>query len=129
MQTQFPPDFLWGTATASYQVEGGTVNNDWWDWEQRPERIRHGHRSGAACDWWNGRAEEDLALAASLGQTVHRLSLEWSRLEPAEGYYDSVAFDRYRRLLGTMHELGLAPMVSTPGQAGCSPLRYRKRHL
>ena len=108
----FPDTFLWGAATASHHVEGGTVNSDWWAWEQIPGNIRNDDRSGAGCDWWNGRAEEDLALAAGLGQNTHRLSVEWSRLEPFPGYYDAHAFARYRRLLRTMHDLGLTPMVT-----------------
>lgn len=111
-ELSFPEGFLWGTATASHQVEGATVNSDWWRWEQAPGRIHNDARSGAACDWWNGRAEEDLALAAALGQNAHRLSLEWSRLEPADGYFDTTAFARYRRLFETMHDHGLVPMVT-----------------
>ncbi|MFV9675011.1 MAG: family 1 glycosylhydrolase, partial [Anaerolineales bacterium] len=48
----FPQGFLWGTATASHQVEGENRDNDWWDWEQEADRILHGHKSGKACDWW-----------------------------------------------------------------------------
>ena len=46
----FPADFLWGTASASYQVEGDNQNSDWWAWEQKEGRIWEGHRSGRACD-------------------------------------------------------------------------------
>jgi beta-glucosidase len=108
----FPPGFLWGTATAAHQVEGGNRNNDWWAWEQTAAHIRDGSRSGAACDWWAGRAEQDLAQAAALGQNSHRLSIEWSRLEPTPGQYDAQAFERYRALLGRMRELGLTPLVT-----------------
>ena len=80
----FPDWFLWGAATAAHQVEGHNVNNDWWAWEQAGGHIRNGDRSGAACDWWN-RAEADFDLARGLGQNSHRLSLEWSRLEPRPG--------------------------------------------
>jgi len=109
---RFPPGFVWGTATSSHQVEGGNDNNDWWDWEQGEERIRDGTRSGEACGWWAGRAEDDLAEAARRGQTAHRLSLEWSRLEPREGKWNDEAFARYTRLLDAMRELGLAAMVT-----------------
>lgn len=111
-QMRFPPGFLWGTATAAHQVEGGNVNNDWWAWEQDARHIRDGSRSGAACGWWAGQAEEDLRLAASLGQNSHRLSVEWSRLEPEPGRYDTAAFERYRAMLGHMRGVGLAPMVT-----------------
>lgn len=108
---RFPQGFLWGTATSSHQVEGYNDNNQWWAWEQGTGRIWQDQRSGRACDWWK-RAEEDLALAAELGQNSHRLSLEWSRIEPHEGAFSGPALARYRRLLERMHELGLEPMVT-----------------
>ena len=42
----FPNDFLWGTATASHQVEGNNLNNDWWAWEQEEGHIQNGDLSG-----------------------------------------------------------------------------------
>jgi hypothetical protein len=77
-------------------VEGGNAGNDWWDWEQRPGKIHDGKRSAEACGWWGGKDEEDLALAASLGQNAHRMSLEWSRLEPVEGHFSGSAPSRAR---------------------------------
>ena len=62
----FPEGFLWGSSVAAHQVEGGNRNNDWWQWEQTPGHIRHGHTSERAADWWN-RAESDFALAAKMG--------------------------------------------------------------
>lgn len=108
----FPPGFLWGTATAAHQVEGDNTNNDWWLWEQQPGRIADGTRSAAAVEWWAGRAEEDLHRAAALGITAQRISLEWSRLEPAPGHYDEAAFARYRRILQRMGELGMVRSVT-----------------
>ena len=106
-----PPGFLWGTATSSHQVEGHT-DNDWTDWESQPGRIHDGTRSGAAAGWWAGQAEEDLARAAALGHNAHRMSLEWSRLEPAPGRYDDAAFDRYGAILSAARRLGLRVMVT-----------------
>lgn len=107
-----PPNFLWGAATSSYQVEGGNTGCDWSEWEQVAGRIAGGGRSGKAAEWWAGRAEEDLAVAAASGQNAHRLSLEWSRLEPEPGRWDDAAFQRYGRLLRRMRELGLEPLVT-----------------
>lgn len=107
----FPPDFLWGTATSSYQVEGYNENSDWWAWEREPGRILEGHRSGAACDWWQN-AERDLDLAAELGNNAHRLSLEWSRIEPEPSVFDPAALDRYRQILQYCHKVGIEPMVT-----------------
>ena len=107
----FPDWFVWGAATASHQVEGNNVNNDWWAWEQAGGHIRNGDRSGAACDWWN-RAEDDFDLACELGQTGHRLSLEWSRLEPRPGEWNDAAFERYRQMLAGLRKRGIEPMVT-----------------
>ncbi|HIQ01683.1 MAG TPA: glycoside hydrolase family 1 protein [Anaerolineales bacterium] len=107
----FPPDFKWGTATSSYQVEGNNTNNDWWAWEQEEGHIKEGHRSGLACNWWE-RAEEDFDRAAELGQNAHRLSVEWSRIEPEEGRFDDSALDRYRAMLQALRERGIEPMVT-----------------
>lgn len=107
----FPPDFLWGTATAAYQVEGNNTNSDWWAWEQEAGTILQGHRSGLASNWWQD-AERDLATAVSLGTNAHRLSLEWSRIEPEPSVFDPAALDRYRQILQTMVDGGIEPMVT-----------------
>lgn len=106
----FPPDFRWGTATASYQVEGNNRNSDWWDWEENG-RILHNQRSLLASNWWEN-AEQDLDLAAEMGTNAHRMSLEWSRIEPEPSVFDKDALDRYRQILTAMHERGIEPMVT-----------------
>lgn len=107
----FPQGFLWGSATSAHQVEGNCENNQWWAWEAEPGHTWQGQRSGLACDWWE-RGEEDLTLAAGLGQNAHRFSIEWSRVEPQEGVFDQQALERYRRLLLHMRELGMEPMAT-----------------
>ena len=62
----FPADFKWGVATAAHQVEGRNTHNDWWAWEQVDGRIKQGHTSGLACDWWEN-AEVDFDRAAEMG--------------------------------------------------------------
>jgi beta-glucosidase len=108
----FPKRFRWGTATAAHQVEGQNTGNDWWAWEQQPGRILRGDKSGKACDWWGGRWKEDLDRAAAGGQTAHRFSIEWSRIEPEPGRWDGAALDFYRGMLAGMRERGLEPMVT-----------------
>ena len=107
----FPPDFLWGTATASHQVEGNNRNNDWWAWEQDNGRFPPGQKSGLACNWWEN-AEADLDRAAEMGNNAHRLSIEWSRVEPEPSVFDQEALDRYREILQAMHDRGIEPMVT-----------------
>jgi len=106
----FPRGFLWGTATASHQVEGNNTNNQWWQWEQEG----HTHdKSGLACDWWGGgRWREDFDRAAEAGQNAHRFSVEWSRIQPEPDRWDEDALERYRTMLRGLKERGMTPMVT-----------------
>lgn len=106
----FPPDFVWGTATAAHQVEGGNVHNDWWAFEHAPG-TPCAESSGDACDSWH-RWEEDLDLVAGLGLGAYRFSLEWSRIEPAPGEFSLVALDHYRRVCAGCRDRGLLPVVT-----------------
>lgn len=106
----FPEDFLFGSSTAAHQVEGGNVGNDWWDWEHRPDSPAR-EPSGDAIDHYH-RYAEDFALLASLGQNAHRLSLEWSRIEPAPGEWSMAALDHYKRVLTALAERGLVGLVT-----------------
>lgn len=107
----FPDSFLWGTASAAHQVEGNNYNNQWWAFEQRPGAIWHGDRSGLACDWWRN-AEADFDRMQALNQNAHRLSVEWSRIEPTPGHFDSQAIDRYRQMLAGLRSRGIEPMIT-----------------
>jgi beta-glucosidase len=109
----FPRGFLWGTASSGYQVEGNNSTSDWTEWERQPGRIAQGQRSGRACDWWSGdRWQEDFDRAAADGHTAHRLSVEWSRVEPEPGKWDSHALEHYRRIVAGLRERGIEPMVT-----------------
>ncbi|HKV89498.1 MAG TPA: glycoside hydrolase family 1 protein [Candidatus Dormibacteraeota bacterium] len=108
---RFPAGFLWGTASAAHQVEGGNRNNDWWEFEQQPGRIANGDTSEVACDSYH-RYHEDFALLRDLNQNAHRLSIEWSRVEPTEGVFDERQVRHYRDVLADLREQGLMPMVT-----------------
>jgi len=108
----FPAGFLWGAATAAYQVEGNNKNSTWWAWEERPGKILQGQRSGLACDWWGGRWREDLDRAAEGGQNAHRLSVEWSRIQPTPDHWDEDALERYRAILRGLRDRGMTAMVT-----------------
>jgi len=108
----FPHGFLWGTATSSHQVEGDDANTDWWAFERVPGNIHDGSNADRACEWWRGRAEEDLDRAAELGTNAIRISLSWARLEPEDGRFDHASFDRYRQLLAHARARGLSPCVT-----------------
>jgi len=107
----FPKDFSWGTATSSHQVEGQNKNNNWYIWE-RKGHIVDDHTCGLACDWWNGRWKEDFDRAAEAGQNAHRLSIEWSRVQPKPDRWDEDALDYYRQMVRGLVERGLTPMVT-----------------
>ena len=108
--TAFPEGFLWGTATASHQIEGGNVNNDWWDFEHDPS-SGCAEPSGDACDSWH-RWAEDVDLVADLGLGAYRFSLEWSRIEPAEGEWSRASLEHYRRICAACRERGVTPFVT-----------------
>ncbi|MBI4397871.1 MAG: glycoside hydrolase family 1 protein [Candidatus Omnitrophica bacterium] len=110
MSLRFPKGFLWGTATSAHQVEGGNNLNDWWDWEQAGHVAGH-QVSGIACDQFH-RFAEDFALSESLHLNAHRLSIEWSRIEPEENVFSEPATYHYRRVLESLHEHKQTPMVT-----------------
>ncbi len=116
----FPRGFLWGTATSSHQVEGNNKNNNFWAWEQQPDRIVAGHKSGLACDWWGGRWREDFERIVESGQNAHRLSIEWSRVQPTPDRWDEESLERYREMLQRLHELNITPLVTL--HHFCDPL-------
>lgn len=107
-----PPGFLFGVATAGFQVEGGFNGpgepaNNWLAWE-REGRVEP---SGIALDFW-GRYEEQLDRAVAAGCDSFRLSVEWARCEPAEGMLDEEALGRYRAILEACRVRGLEPVVT-----------------
>jgi len=107
-----PDDFLFGVATAGFQVEGGYNGpgepaNNWTRWEGGG-RIEP---SGNACDFWL-RPEDALDRAAGMGCNAFRLSVEWTRVEPEEGQIDDTALDGYVRILDACLERGMEPIVS-----------------
>ena len=95
--TDFPAEFLWGAATAAHQVEGNNVNSDWWAFEHDPASAAR-ESSGDGIDHLH-RFAEDIELLASLGHNAHRFSVEWARIEPAEGEFSRAALDHYGRVL------------------------------
>jgi beta-glucosidase len=110
MAISFPDGFLWGTATAAHQVEGGNWNNDWWAWEHTPG-SGCAEPSGDACDhFW--RYPQDIALLAELGFGAYRFSIEWSRIEPEDGEFSRNALDHYRRMIDACRDNGVLPVVT-----------------
>ena len=101
--------FLWGAATSAHQVEGGNSNNDSWAAEQTTDLFLE--PSGAACGSFE-RYPEDVAIVAALGLDAYRFSLEWSRIEPAQGEFSQAGLDHYRRMVDCCRDAGVEPVVT-----------------
>ncbi|MFM8973946.1 MAG: glycoside hydrolase family 1 protein [Actinomycetota bacterium] len=110
MTVTFPDGFLWGVAAASHQIEGGNSNNDWWEFEHRPDTPCV-EVSGDCCDSFH-RYDQDVALVRELGFAAYRFSIEWSRIEPEEGEFSVAALDHYRRMIAECHAQGVQPVVT-----------------
>jgi beta-glucosidase len=106
----FPDGFLWGVATAAHQVEGDNRNSDWWAWEHRPGSPV-AEPSGTAVEHY-ARFESDIALLAGLGYTTYRFSVEWARVEPAEGHFEEDAVRHYRAVTEAVRDAGMTPIVT-----------------
>ena len=107
---RFPEGFLWGAATAAHQVEG-RLDNDWAHFERRPKTIKNGDRSDVGVDHYH-RFDSDFALAQDMGHNAHRLSVEWSRIEPERGSLDMAEVAHYHDVLASLRKRGLEPLVT-----------------
>ena len=106
----FPPDFLWGVATAGHQNEGDNVDSDTWFLENVAPTVFQA-RSGRATNGWE-LWESDLDLVAGMGLNAYRFSIEWARVEPVEGRFSAEALDHYEAVIDGCVARGLAPIVT-----------------
>jgi len=107
---KFSNDFLLGASTAAHQVEGNNTNSDFWTLEG----ISNGmfkEPSLDAVDHYN-RYEEDITLMKNAGLNAYRFSIEWARIEPAQGEWDEKEIDHYRRKIAFCRENGIEPIVT-----------------
>ncbi len=107
-----PDGFMFGVATAGFQVEGGFNGpgqpaNNWLAWEQ----VGRVTPSGDAVDFWR-RPEEALDRAAALGCDSFRLGVEWARVQPEPGVVDRAAVDRYVAIVEACVDRGMTPLVT-----------------
>jgi beta-glucosidase len=114
---RFPEGFLWGTATASYQVEGAAWEDGrgpciWDTFCRTPGKVLHGHTGDIACDQYH-RYAEDVQLMKDLGIGAYRFSIAWPRIFPTgSGEQNPKGFDYYNRLVDALLEAGIAPAVT-----------------
>jgi beta-glucosidase len=113
----FPKGFLWGTATASYQVEGawnvdGKEESVWDRFARTPGRIRGGDTGDVACDQYH-RYREDIAIMRQLHQGSYRFSISWPRVQAtATGAPNKAGLDHYDRLTDALLEAGIRPLCT-----------------
>jgi len=107
MITGFTQNFLWGAALSAYQAEGNNVNSDWWEWEKGAGK----EKSGMASRHYEFY-EEDFDLAKSLNHNAHRLSIEWSRIEPEEGKFIDKEIDHYIKVILALRARNIEPLVT-----------------
>ena len=114
---QFPYGFLWGAATAAYQIEGAALEDGkgpsiWDTFSHEPGRTWHGDTGDIACDSYH-RTDEDLDLLGQLGLGAYRFSLSWPRIQPdGRGAVNQAGVDYYRRLAEGLRERGITPVVT-----------------
>ena len=106
----FPKGFLWGAATAAYQVEGNNINSDAWAVEKAPG-TPYAEPAGDAANSFELWAT-DLDLCKAMGLNSYRFSLEWARIEPRPGEFSIAMLDHYKRMIEGCHARGLTPFVT-----------------
>lgn len=110
----FSADFLWGAATAAYQVEGAYREDGKgmgiWD-ALCPGHVLHNDNGNVACDQYH-RFREDIAIMKSLGLKAYRFSISWPRVMPGEGTVNRAGLAYYSRLVDALLEAGIEPMVT-----------------
>lgn len=105
---EFPKNFFWGAATSAYQVEGNNLNCDWYEWEKR---VGLKETSGEACRHYQ-LYKYDFDSARLLNHNAHRLSIEWSRIEPQEGQFSIKEINHYIDVVVSLRERNLEPIVT-----------------
>jgi beta-galactosidase len=113
----YPDDFVWGTATASYQIEGAVSEDGrgpsiWDTFAHTPGAISDGTAGDVADDHYH-RYAEDIAILASMGFNAYRFSIAWPRIQPTgSGEVNQAGLDFYRRIAETCHQHGITPWAT-----------------
>jgi len=113
-RVRFPKGFHWGTATASYQIEGawqedGKGESIWDRFTHTPGKIKKGHTGDVACDSYH-RFADDIELMRAMNQTSYRFSIAWPRIQPnGTGTANAKGLDHYRRFIDALLDAGIRP--------------------
>ena len=114
---RFPENFLWGAATAAYQIEGaarddGRGESIWDTFSRTPGKVYAGHTGDVACDHYH-RYADDVAMMAELGLQAYRFSVSWPRIQPdGSGPVNPRGLDFYDRLTDALLGRGIDPIVT-----------------
>ena len=113
----FPDGFVWGSATAAYQIEGaafdgGRTASIWDTFSRTPGRVYNGDTGDIACDHYH-RYRDDVALMASMGLSAYRFSISWPRVQPGgSGRANAEGLDFYSRLVDELLSHGVEPVAT-----------------
>lgn len=113
----FPENFLWGAASASYQIEGGVDEGGrgisiWDTFSHTPGKIKNGDTGDVAADSYH-RWQEDVRLIQDMGLGAYRFSIAWPRIDPnGDGKWNPEGFAYYDRLVDALLEAGVQPWVT-----------------
>ncbi|GAB3466389.1 GH1 family beta-glucosidase [Actinophytocola sediminis] len=113
----FPTGFMWGAATAAYQIEGSTTVDGrgpsiWDTFAHTPGRVANGDTGDEAADHYR-RFGQDVALMADLGLPAYRFSVSWPRIQPSgKGPANAAGLDHYDRLVDELVAKGITPVLT-----------------
>src|SRR5215207_263185 len=116
-QLTFPSNFIWGAATAAYQIEGawdedGKGESIWDRFSHTPGKVYNGDSGDVACDHYH-RWRDDIALMRELGLQAYRFSIAWPRVLPeGTGAINQAGLDFYDRLVDGLLNAGITPFAT-----------------
>ena len=113
----FEKGFLWGSATAAFQVEKGIGGTDWSKWVETPGKIKNGDKPDVGGADALAHIDEDVALLVATGQNAYRFSIEWTRIYPTKDAFDADQPDAagiaaYDHLFDALAKANIVPMVT-----------------
>jgi beta-glucosidase/6-phospho-beta-glucosidase/beta-galactosidase len=116
-EVTFPAGFMWGTATAAFQVEKGDGHTDWSGWVSTPGKIKNGDTPDNGGPDAFAHVDDDIALMKGEGHNAYRFSIEWARLYPTRAAFDAdtpdaAAVTAYTDLIAKLRAAAITPMVT-----------------
>jgi beta-glucosidase/6-phospho-beta-glucosidase/beta-galactosidase len=116
-EVAFPSSFLWGTATAGFQVEKGDSHTDWAHWVATAGKIKNGDSPDVGGDDALAHVDDDVALMKNEKHNAYRFSIEWGRLFPTQAAFDAktpdpTALAAYDGLVAKLRAAGITPMMT-----------------